>query len=324
MCVDYLQNEKASTLEKSIENLSRLPGLLSHLKDIDPEGLFFAKITNKSELEYFLIFPSSSQKFWNCSRKNGVVDACHNKNQFATTTFTISCKDANDGNNLLGFGVFPAENKYYWHIFYAIVNNYFEDMAILMMDKTSGLFQFHSANKFVSNLGMSLDLDALSSSSSSSKMQSPVTYEHGTYNGSSISSSSSSSSSKRYPVPYICAIHVARNAQAPKEIYPDICALARAATAGEYKTRYDVINQKYPKVAAYLTKRKEDFCLFYLIQRYPQLEERPTFGEVSSKHNYTIIIIYRSYIIIIIMHRIIIISCNSIDVGIRSYIYIYI
>ena len=48
--------------------------------------------------------------------------------------------------------------------------------------------------------------------------------------------------------------------------------------------------------------------MFYLIQRYPQLEERHTFGEVSNKHNYTMYIPYlsslRSYTIYI--------SCNYI------------
>ena len=69
------------------------------------------------------------------------------KNQFSHTMLTICTKDANNGNSLLGYAVVPAENKYYWHIFYVICCHFFKDSNIMISDKASGLSQFFKQQK---------------------------------------------------------------------------------------------------------------------------------------------------------------------------------
>ena len=85
-CLNYIQSLQGGSLSVHLKSLSKLPLYLEHLREIDPEGIYYLatkplsstfkgsdKLQNDREFELYIMLPSASINFFNHSRKMSQV-----------------------------------------------------------------------------------------------------------------------------------------------------------------------------------------------------------------------------------------------------------
>ena len=124
------------------------------MRQLDPDGQYYLNMVDVTynvkgvvpatanqckEFDSYIMIPSCSISFWNCSRRIYSLDGAHLNNMFEGVVLTMTCRDASNRCVTLAICVCRQENKRNWTNFFNCIELHFKQIRLIISDKDKRL-----------------------------------------------------------------------------------------------------------------------------------------------------------------------------------------